>query len=217
MKAENITPINETGEFHLQSGTIESSGELYHIVSGNRHYSATRAFSCLVEPRAGDAVLFSVDTRQQCHILSILERPNASDARLAFPGDVTLSADRGQINLQSQRGLNVVSNGEINQVAERFSLVSKKGLINIADLTAVGSTLVSKIERVQTFAERLETVAGHWLQKLKNSFRQVDGVEQVRVRDSMHEVKNLHSLRARQSVMLAKKDIRMDAERIHMG
>ena len=217
MKAENITPINETGEFQLRSGRIETAGELYRIVCDNRHYSADRAFSCLLEPRVDDIVLFCIDSWQHCHILSIIERPHANDAKLAFPGDVTFSADQGKLDIEARTGLNLVSRRELNQVAESFSVVSRKGLISIDDLTAIGSSLIGRIKRIQTYADRLETVAGHCLQKLKNSIRLVDGVDQLRAGNVMHEVGNLFSLRSKQSVMLAKKDIRMDAERIHMG
>ncbi len=63
----------------------------------------------------------------------------------------------------------------------------------------------------------LETVATHWLQKLKNSLRQIDGLDQLKTRDSLHSIDNLYSMRAKQAAILAKKDIKMDAERIHMG
>ena len=76
---------------------------------------------------------------------------------------------------------------------------------------------MSKIGQVKTIADRVETVAMHWLQKLTHSFRQVEGVDQLKTRDSIHTVENLYSMRSRQAAILAKKDIKVDAERIHMG
>jgi len=217
MQAEKIAALHDTGEFQLLSGTVDSIDGQYRIATEVRHYSATRAFSCVIAPRVDDVVLFSVDAAQQCHILSIIERPGASDVNLDFPGDVTLGTRSGQLSIHADQDLNLVSRQGISQVAESYTLAAKKALLSIDDITAVGSNLVSKVRHVRTIADKVETVATHWLQKLKNSFRQVEGVDQFKTRDAIHTVENLHSLRTRQSVMLAEKDIRMDAERIHMG
>jgi len=217
MQAEKIAALHGAGEFQLQSGTIESIDGHFRIAAGDRHYAATRAFSCVITPRVGDIVLFSFDAGQQCHILSIIERPGASDAHLDFPGDVTLGTRSGQLSIHSGQDINLVSRRGISQVAESYTLAAKKALLSIDDITAVGSTLVSKIGHLRTIADKVETVATHWLQKLKHSFREVEGVDQLKTRDAIHTVENLHSLRTRQSVVLAEKDIRMDAERIHMG
>jgi hypothetical protein len=217
MYAEKITGINSNSEFQLESGTIESIGESYRIVTPGRQYSAQRAFSCLVEPQPKDIVLFSVDARQQCHILSIIERPDSCDTALSFPGDVTLSANQGALQMHAQQGIDMISQQGISQVAESYTLASKKALFSVDELTAVGSTLVSRISCVRTIAERVETVAGQWLQKLTNSFREIEGVDQLKARDSIHTVRNLYSMRSRQAAILAQKDIKMDAERIHMG
>ena len=45
----------------------------------------------------------------------------------------------------------------------------------------------------------------------------VEGVDQLKTRDSLHTIDNLYSVRSKQAAILAKKDIKMDAERIHMG
>ena len=217
MHAENLAAIHGASDFRIQSGTIEAIGEPYRILSEAERYSAKRAFGCVFEPRVNDVVLFSIDTRQQCHILSIIERPGASDAKLSFPGDVTFSTANGQLNMHANRGINMVSEQGISQVSETYTLATKRALFSVDDLTAVGSNLVAKIRQVRTIAGRIETVAGHWLQKLTNSFRQVAGVDQVKSRDAIHTVKNLYSMRSRQAVILAKKDIKVDAERIHMG
>ena len=217
MKADTITAINIASQIQLQSGKVESTGKFYRILTRDRYYSASRAFGCLVEPMANDTVVFSVDARQHCHILSIIERPGSNNTQLTFPGDVTLRADNGELSIQASQGLNMVSMQSINQVAETYTLATKKALLSINDLTAIGHTLVSKFRHVQTIADRIETVAVHWLQKLTYSFRQVEAVDQLKTRDSIHTVKNLYSMRSKQAAILAKEDIKMDAERIHMG
>jgi hypothetical protein len=165
----------------------------------------------------GDRVLFSTDTDGQGHILSIVERLDSTETRLEFLGDVTLNASQGQLQLNGKQGINISSQQQINLVSEEYSLIAKKALFGVDSISAFGSKLVAKISHVQTIADTVETVADHWLQKLKNSFRLIEGVDQQRAGDVIHTVKNLYSMRSRQATILAKKDIKIDAERIHMG
>lgn len=218
MQTEKITAIHSNMQSQVLTGTIEGIDETgYRIVSEAGHFVASRAFSCVVDPQLADNILLSLGPARQCHILSIIDRPGCTDTHLAFPGNVTLSTDKGELSLNGSQGINMSSLQNINMVSVEVNLLAKKGLLSIESLRAVGSTLVSKINNIQTFAHSVETVAEHWLQKLRNSFRQVDGVDQLKTRDSIHTVQNLYSMRSSQAAILAKKDIKMDAERIHMG
>ncbi len=218
MQTENITPIQSLAEIQVQYGTIQSSNDRnYQILGQSGTCWAKPAFSCLVKPMTGDRVLFSTDTDGQGHILSIVERLDSTETNLNFPGDVTLNASQGQLHLNGKQGINISSQQQINLVSEEYSLIAKKALFGVESISAFGSKLVAKISHVQTIAATVETVADHWLQKLKNSFRLIEGVDQQRARDVIHTVKNLYSLRSRQAAILAKKDIKIDAERIHMG
>ncbi len=218
MQAENITPIQSLGEIQVQYGTIQSSSDRnYQILGRSGACFATPAFSCLVEPMTGDKVLFSTDAGGQSHILFIVERLDSTDTKLEFPGDVTLNASQGQLHLNAQQGINLSSQQKISLATEDYSLIAKKALFGVESLSAIGSKLVAKINQVQTIANTVETVADQLLQKLKNSFRQIDGVDQLRAGDAIYTIKNLYSMRSKQAAILAKKDIKIDAERIHMG
>ena len=218
MKTEKVTAIHANEALRILSGKVESTGpDGYRIQGPDGNCQATRAFGCLVEPRVGDVVLFSIDERFRGHVLTVLERPQGDRSDLVFPGDVTLRSERGEVNLDGGQGINISSPGQINIMSEEYTLSARQGLVNVESLTAIGASLVSHITQVQTFAQNIETVARHWLQKLTNSFRQVEGVDQLRTKDSLHTVENLYSMRSRQAAILAKKDIKMDAERIHMG
>ena len=219
MQAKKITAIHGDNQIQILSGTIESIDELqnFRIIGHDGRYKATRAFSCFVEPMVDDVILYSIDERMQCHVLSIIERPVSKQTNLAFPGDVTFKAAQGKLNLHAKHGLVISSEQEINLATEEYTLLAKKALFNIESLSAVGLNLVSKIKNVRTFADTLETVADSLLQKLKNSIRLIEGVDQTSSKDTICTVKNLYSLRSRQSAILAKKDMKIDAERIHMG
>jgi len=218
MQAENISTLHALEKTEICTGQILGvDDQVYQILGSEGEYSATRAFSCIVQPQQGDKVLFSVNSVRQCHILSIIERPDSNDTRLMFPGDVVLSASKGQLKINGKQGVTINSERCISQTSEEYNLIADKAIFGIDSLTAIGSRLVTKITDLQTYAGTIETVAGNLLQKVKNSVRLIEGVDQSRSRDAIHTVKNLFSLRSNQAAIVAKKDIKVDAERIHMG
>jgi len=218
MQAEKITSIHGVQEIQLLSGTIEAVNEkVFQILGPSGYVSASKAFSCLVEPEVEDVVLFSINTLGQCHVLSIIERPEHIDASIEIPGSLSLKAHSGDITFHAQQGISINSEKNISLATAEYSLLANKAMFGIDNLSAIGTTLVAKIKRVHTIADTVETVADNLLQKLKNSFRVIAGVEQTKSGDVIHTVKNLYSMRSRQAAILAKKDIKVDAERIHMG
>jgi hypothetical protein len=209
MQAEKITAIHAYNDIQIETGTVQTcDGDQFRIFTQAEQISAAKAFSCLVEPQPGDIVLFSREPGRKNHILSITERPDDVNASLKFPGEVTLNA---------AQGLNLSSAQDITLASEQITVLASTGLLSIDSLNAVGTKLMAKIDHVQTVAETVETVAGQLLQKLKNSFRLVEGVDQTRAQDVITTVRNLYSMRSKQAAILAKKDIKVDAERIHMG
>ena len=150
-------------------------------------------------------------------MLSIIERTCSLDTSLAFPCDVSLNAAQGQLQLNGQQGVSISSPQTISQSSKEYTLIADKALFGIDSINAVGSRLVANISNLKTYADTVETVAGNFMQTLKNSFRVIDGVDHSRAKDVIQTVKNLYSMRSRQAAILAEKDIKMDAERIHMG
>jgi hypothetical protein len=218
MQTEKIVNLHTNDDVQLRYGKIESTGnQVFHVIDHAESYIATRAFSCIVEPIPGDTVMFSKASDRRCHIQSIIYRPDSTDASLTFPGNVSLNVEQGQFSLNAQEGIAISSAQCISQTSEEYTLIANKGLFSIDNLSAIGTKLIARVSNVQTYSDTLETVAGNLLQKLKNSFRLIEGVDQSRSRDVINTVENLYSMRSTQTAILAKKDIKIDAERIHMG
>jgi hypothetical protein len=218
MPAEKIPTLYASGKTDVNAGTIQSvDGQSYQILGSDGCYTATPAFSCLVEPIEGDTVLFSINASQQCHVLSIIERTASLNSSIVFPGDVTFDAKQGQLHLNGKQGISISSQQSISQTSEEYTLIANKALFAIDNLNAIGSRFVANIKNLKTYADTVETVAANLMQTLKNSFRIIEGVDQTRAKDVIQTVKNLYSMRSRQAAILAEKDIKVDAERIHMG
>jgi len=220
MLAENLSPVVEDTKIAIEYATVQGVGEnnsQFVVQSTAGYVVAKRAFSCVIQPEAGDKVMLSRDAKNQAHILAIIERVVGNTATLGFDGDLNLHSKNGKVSVTAGESINIAAAKKVTLFAEHTDIIAKKALINIEELSAVGKELNSHIGRVKVFAHSIDTVADRVTQYLKNSFRIIDGVDQTRAGEMLSTIKNLFSLRARQAAVLAKKDMKIDAERIHMG
>jgi hypothetical protein len=218
MHAEKLYTYKNDKTITIEYGTInEVSGTQYVVQSDEEFFTASRAFSCIINPQVGDKVMFSIDQHDQSCILSIIDRPTDSAASLSFQGDVSINSQQGSISIAGDQGVQLASPKEVTMVAHDLHVAASKGTMQIDDLTTLGDQLTSHISKIRIFAKTIDSVADRLSQRLKNSFRMIEGVDQTRAGDVLTSIKNLFSLRSRQSAILAKKDIKIDAERIHMG
>lgn len=218
MHAEKILSLTGRSPVEIEYGTVQGGAKNSFVIHGEAGiFTAKRAFSCVVNPEAGDKVMYSRDEHHVCHILAIIERPTHQHATLSFPGNVSIDSPHGQVSILGQTGVQLTSADSLDMVTDQVNVIARKGLLNINDATLTGGQVTSHIASVTTIAKSIDTVAERLTQKLKHSFRIIDGVDQTKAGDVLTTIKNLFSLRSRQSAMLAKKDIKIDAQRIHMG
>lgn len=197
--------------------TVQSVDDQYVLDNQSGQFSAIRAFSCMLKPEIGDKVIYSSDDNNQSYILSILHRPGQQSAKMNFEGDLLINSERGDISIASPGGLQFVSSQNIDLISDDLNVIAKKAVLNLDDTLAVGRKMTGNISRINLFAQSIDTVADRVTQKLQNSFRLISGIDQCKAGDILTTVKNLFSVRARQSSMLAKDDVKIDAKRIHMG
>ncbi len=218
MNLDKVTSLNRQPTKEIEYGTVQGLIDDQFVVhSQSDNFMAKRAFSCVVNPEVGDKVMYCCDDQQQCHILAIIERPVHQNATLSFQGDVAIDSSRGSLSITGKEGVQMASAESVTMISENVNVLAQKGLINISDVTFSGEKAASHISSLTTFAKSIDTVADRVSQKLKNSFRMIEGVDQTKAGDVLTTIKNLFSLRSRQSAILAKNDIKIDAERIHMG
>ena len=178
--------------------------------------NATKAFSCIVEPCVDDVVLVNRSS-DIFHVLSILERPQVDKMNLNFPGDVKLTSASGKIELLAADGINIVS-------AADASITSKTLNMTTADLRLHANTLKTTINDIDVFSKNikintkvLDMVAKQISQKTDVLVRWVEGVETLSIGNLIQNVRQSLTSHSNQAVITAKKDMRIDAERIHMG
>jgi len=220
MHAEKIVSLKHphATDARILSGVVESGDDSAYVIRGpDGTVTATRAFSCLIEALPGDHVLFSEDPQQGCHILSITRRPDNQNARMLFAADMTLQAPNGHLHLNADADMTLSAGKKITQASDDYSLLARRSLFNIDHLNLLGVNLTNRFSRVRYIAQHMEQVVDNLMQQFRNVFRNVSQLDQSRSREVLHEVDDLYALRSSQASITARSDIKIDAERIHMG
>lgn len=157
------------------------------------------------------------------------------------PGDVEFVAREGTMRFAAEHGIQLSSettiqvNGKrgVGLASEHASLMLSSHAAHLAgphvavktptlDVQAVessftGRKLLSRIGRVRLITETLEAVFGNVVQKAKNVFRRIGGLDEVHTKHSRTVVEESQHLKAGTVNVKADGDVRIDGEQIHLG
>ena len=160
---------------------------------------AKKAFSCAFDPMIKDTVELTQHDNQTYYVLNILERTQSSIAQLSAPFGLEIkspSIDMQSNSLDIQNQSMSVNASQFDQQSESVKLHS--------DTTQFSSrTVESNIDRL--------------IQRLKDSFKIIERIEQVTAVDIIQNIKNAFIQRSRQVDITAKSDVKINGDRIHMG
>lgn len=213
----NVLPITQTNEQGSEIATVQGGFNREFMVQSNRGvFKAKQAFSCLVTPEAGDKVLVN-QCQQQSYIIAIVERPNNNDATVAFAGNAKLEAPNGDIQLTSSGTINLTSAQQTQITTSELTLHSVNTKVTSENIAVTGDKLTSHWQQANFITKALNLVTESLTQRIKNSFKTVEGIEQKKSLNYLQSVDKTLSIRSRDSVITARKDVKIDGERIHMG
>jgi hypothetical protein len=217
MKMENLARALDKEETFLEYGTVKlAEGGAFRVAAESGVVSAKRSFSCLVEPMSGDMVLVS-RASSGCYILAILERNGDQRACLAFEGDADLSLKQGRLRVAAQGGIDLVSAKDTALVSPELSINSVQADVSIQHLSFFGTFLQGQIERIKLIGQACDSIFERVSQRVKQCYRWVDELDQLKAGQLNYLVKKLMSLRGKYSVLTAEEDVRIDGDKILMG
>jgi hypothetical protein len=200
-----------------ESGLIQGGfGKYFMVQTRQGVVRASKAFSCLVQPLAGDRVaLQRVD--DQLYILAILERDAEVETRLVVAGDLGISSTSGKISIRSAKDLQLSSAETLGVVGKALEITALDTRLHSINLELQGERLSSSWKEVRSVSDALHLVATTLTERFRNAFRKVDGVDQQTSANYLQQVDQTLSVRSHNAVITSRKDIKIDGERIHMG
>jgi len=178
---------------------------------------AARAVGCLVKPSPGDKVLCFVDPRDTNYVLSVLESESSECTRLSVDNNLIIESEKQDVSVVSKNNINFVTDSQLNLLCNEITISSEKGQIQIDDMTLLAKKSTACVTSGRIFAKQLETVSDNISQRFINSLKFVEKTDQIKAGNIIQSVKTLFSIKARQAIVLAEQDVKIDGERIHMG
>jgi hypothetical protein len=172
--------------------------------------AATRAKSCLVAPDAGDRVLCALDGGR-VFVLAVLEGAAAS-TRVVTDGDLAIESG-GELALTAGSG----ATGLLRFAARELRVRAKVAAIAADELGFVGRTVEAQLEKLAVVAAQIESRADRLLQRAKQAFRFVEGLEQVRAGVVDIRAESLAALRGQNTVVAARALAKLDGEQVKIG
>lgn len=202
----------------LSTATLTGiSGDIF-LTDHPQLAEARAAASCLLEPAPGDTVLIThADTGAPSYILAILHRSQQPETGcLRLPGGNQLASDPGGVRLQAESlSLNAASKLDLNSAALNVSAVSAgmqvkhwQGWFDTAETHAVN---------VKFTAKTLSSQVGRLIQRLMESFRKTDGLDETRAGRVRVTVQDHHHVDAGHITHIADGFVKIDGKKIDLG
>lgn len=220
MKANNVNinslkPVTEPSVSNAK--VLEVNADDVKLLLNKMPIIAKVAFSCLVQPQKDDEVICTRAENGLYYLLGIIERPDTQDINLSFPAEVKIQAKNGSINMTASHSVNLMANENLNCFADKTIHKSRETVIDFDKTVANGQSIQASFKSVQILSELMNTMAKTVIDKFKNYTRQTESYDQVQAGQMQRKVKGLYAMDSKYTVMVSKKDTKIDGERIHMG
>jgi hypothetical protein len=153
-----------------------------------------RALSCLAEPEVGDRVLVTRSgAGTEAYVIAVLDRDGDAPLALASPGDMEVRA-AGKLSVVAEEAM---------IAAPSFSLHSVRARLHATHLIAVLGSVEALLDRV--------------VQRAKQAFRVIEGVDHLRAAQIDYEATGTMSLHAENAAMTSEGLVKIDGEQIQLG
>ncbi|MGN6580338.1 MAG: DUF3540 domain-containing protein [Bordetella sp.] len=178
---------------------------------------AQRATSCLIEPERGDTVLAIHDgTAAGSYILAVLARAEPGKAELLLPGGVAMQADAGALTVRA-RQVNLEASESAAMQAPSVVLSGISGTLRFQRLEAAAQKMRAHFGAVQGMAQSMTATVGRLVQRVGNSLRWIDGLDETRAGRVRMQVEDRFDLESRHVSMRAVGQVKIDGEKIDLG
>ena len=210
------TPLERTGVSFLTASVLhEDGGQILVRLGDGRILRAQRSKGCLVKPETKDLVL-TVDTGPEGVFIIDVLSGNGPATCLSVNGDLAVGAIGGELSLTA-RQVTVAPAEAVAIKAPFIKLEGDEGRLRFRTTSLLSRFLSVSVLRAETVCDRLDMTARHVIQRMKNIFRRIEGLEETRAgRIFVHSEAGVDVRGGRVSV-ISEEDVKIDGRGIHIG
>lgn len=219
MKPSKVVPIQQHDSAVVYTAKVISVADSKNcqIELSGSICEARVVFSCLVMPVVDDIVMCVISESGDIYITGIIERLADQSMTLLSPSDMNVQSQSGSISFSTNESVTIAASESINCISKKSLHKSKNAVVNFDQLTASGSTVQVSYSIIRVFSDIVSSISNQVLQKFKNYVRQSEEMDQVKAVNMTRKVDGLYSMSSENAIILSEKDIKIDAEHIHMG
>ena len=217
---QNLAKEIEYSQPCLEYGRILTGEEgSYTVLTSFGEVVSDQAVSCLVKPKVGDTVLLSMDTTDDCFILSVLRRDVGEKVQteLVFDGQVNLHVKGGGLSLTSDEKMSIASREKLAFASQKISIHADEGKVTIEKLSFIGRVFQSQVKRIKLIANTVENICRRLTQRLDDSFRFVKEHDEVQSKSARYLVEDTLTMHSKNAVHMAEEIVTINAEQVHLG
>ncbi len=201
-----------------EMGTIVKSARgALEVDTESGRFPARRAFGCLVEPEVDDLVLLAVPFAGDLYVLSVLERPTDSPARLTSEGDLEVELPAGRFTVAAKEGLELATSSTLSLASRALSIRARVGGVLVDELSYLGDSVRAHGGALEAIFDALDTVSERWTQRTKHALRVVEETDVTRARDIDTRAEGVLSMRGKHAITTAEELVKLEGEQIHLG
>lgn len=182
--------------------------------------SCQRAASCLLRPEQGDLALVALPaaSRSTAFILAVLERSEAdSPATLDLHSGARLNAPAGGVHIEAAQGISLSTPAEFSASAGSMSFAAGSVRWLVSTFSFLGKALELVTQRFTETAAERETQAGTWTQRLGDSFRHVEDMDETQAGMVRTLARDTALLHGRVTHVQAEEFVKVDGQEVHLG
>lgn len=215
---DNLATMLKEESVFQEYGVIKALGEgSFTIESESGVWEARPAASCLLLPQMGDKVLIAAHPSHAAYILAVLEQEKDRPSELVFQNDVTIKTRKGNVNVVAKEDINLISGSRLQVISKETGIHAQKAEISIDEMSFWGKFLDANVKSIRVLASGFESVIDLLRQRVTRSYRTIEEVEHIKADRYDCHAKSLLSLKGKYSTITASEDVKIDAERIHIG
>lgn len=190
---------------------------IYTVETRSGTYEVRQAVSCLITPQQNDKVLLVGDLSEGLYVLAVLEREAAQKQTISFQGDVDFTVKKGCLTITSQEEMRFASARNIDLASPELNVHSLKSEVHVHHLIFSGNFWLGQVEKIRLTVTAFDSFIERLTQRVKRSYRTIEEIDRLRAGRLDYLIDKVLSLRGKYSMLTAKEDVKIDAERIHMG
>lgn len=214
---EEIPKKEQISEIPVQKGIVTAiSPEAVEVLLSGETIKAVKSFSCLIDPEPGDTILCCRDEDGEVYVLGILAREQSQKAKVSFPADTTIESATGNLNLFSNQAVTIGAQS-INSFSKKEVHKSDQAYLAFNEVVAHGRKLQATFQTVRVISNLINTMARQVIEKFKGYIRHTEDHDQIQAGQLTRRTDGLYSMDSRNTVMISKKETKIDGEKIYMA